>query len=96
MSINSAKVSLVLLFIPIPIPIPYNQIFSREAGYFRVLAFILVGEAIFIYIEEKFAYRWSIKKLTVSGEVLFSARLAGAQAAAETNMRFKYAILMCS
>ena len=57
-------------------------------SYFRVLAFILVGEVIFI--EEKFAYRRSIKKLTVPGEVLFNVRLAGAQAAAETSMRFKY------
>ena len=57
-------------------------------SYFRVLPFILVGEVIFV--EEKFAYRQSIKKLTVPGEVLFSARLAGVQAAAETSMRFKY------
>ena len=53
-------------------------------SYFRVLAFILFGEVIFV--EEKFAYRWSIKKLTVPGEVLFSAGLAGTQAAAETNI----------
>ena len=57
-------------------------------SYFRVLAFILVGEVIFV--EEKFTYTWSIKKLTVAGEVLFSARLSGAQAAAETSIRFKY------
>ena len=41
-------------------------------SYFRVLAFILVREVIFV--EEKFAYTWSIKKLTVADEVLFSAR----------------------
>ena len=52
---------------------------------FRVLAFILVGEVIFV--EEKFAYRWSMKRLTVLGDDLFSARLASAQAAAETSMR---------
>ena len=57
-------------------------------SYFRVLAFILLGKVIFV--EEKFPYRRSIKKLTVPGEVLFSARLVGAQAAAETSMRFKY------
>ena len=57
-------------------------------SYFRVLAFILVREVIFV--EEKFAYRQSIKKLTVPGEVLFSARFAGAQAAAETSMRPKH------
>ena len=56
-------------------------------GYFRVLAFILVGEVIFV--EEKFTYAWSIKKLTVPGQVLLSARLVGTQAAAETSMRFK-------
>ena len=44
-------------------------------SYFRVIVFILVGEVIFV--EEKFAYRWSIKKLTAPGEDLFSARLAG-------------------
>ena len=56
-------------------------------SYFCVLAFILVGEVIFI--EEKFAYyRQSIKKLTVPSEVLFSVRLAGAQAAAEISMHF--------
>ena len=46
---------------------------------------ILVGEVIFV--EEKFAYTWSIKKLTVADEVLFRAQLAGAQAAAETSIR---------
>ena len=54
-------------------------------SYFHILTFILVGEVIFV--QEKFAYRRSIKKLTAPGEVLFSARLAGAQAAAETSMR---------
>ena len=54
-------------------------------SYFRVLPFILVGEVIFV--EEKFAFKWSIKKLTVADEVLFSARLSGAQAAAETSIR---------
>ena len=38
-------------------------------------------------MEEKFAYAWSIKKHTVADEVLFSARLSGAQAAAETSIR---------
>ena len=33
-------------------------------SYFRVLPFILVGEVIFV--EEKFVYTWSIKKLTVA------------------------------
>ena len=59
-----------------------------HGNFFRILAFILVGGVIFI--EEKFAYRWSIKKLTMPGEVLFSAQLALAQAAAETSMHFKY------
>ena len=40
-------------------------------SYFRVLEFILVGEVIFV--EENFAYRQSIKKLTMPGKVLFSA-----------------------
>ena len=53
-------------------------------SYFRVLPFILVGEVIFE--EETFAYTWSIKKLTLEDEVLFSARLSGAQAAAETSI----------
>ena len=57
-------------------------------SYFRALAFILVGEVIFV--EENSRIEWPIKKLTMPGEVLFSARLAGAQAAAETSMRFKY------
>ena len=57
---------------------------------FRILAFILIGEVIFV--EEKFAYKQSIKKLTVPGEVLFSVRFVGAQAAAETSMRFKHTI----
>ena len=54
-------------------------------SYFRVLPFILVGEVIFV--EEKFVYAWSIKKLTLEDEVLISARLSGAQAAAETSIR---------
>ena len=54
-------------------------------SYFRVLSFILVGEVIFV--EEKFVYTWSIKNLTVADEVLFSAGLSGAQAAAETSIR---------
>ena len=41
------------------------------SSYFLVLIFIPVGEVIFI--EEKFAYRWSMKKLTVLGEVLLNA-----------------------
>ena len=55
-------------------------------SYFRVLVFILVRKVIFL--EEKFAYRRSIKKFTVPGEDLFSARLAGVQATAEINMHF--------
>ena len=39
-------------------------------SYFHVLAFILVGEVIFI--EEKFAYGRSIMKFTVPGEVLLA------------------------
>ena len=54
-------------------------------SYFRVLPFILVREVIFV--EEKFAYTWSIKKLTVADKVLFSAQLLGAQAAAEASIR---------
>ena len=44
-------------------------------SYFRVLVpvFILVGEVIFV--EEKFAYRWSIKNLTAPGEDLFGVRV---------------------
>ena len=45
-------------------------------SYFRVLVFILVGEA--ILIEEKFTYRWSMKKLTMPGEVMFSVELMSA------------------
>ena len=55
-------------------------------SYFRVLVFTLVGEAIFV--EEKFKYRRSIKKLTAPGEDLFSARLVGVRATAEINIRF--------
>ena len=39
-------------------------------SYFRVLAFILVLKVIFV--EEKFVYGRSIKKLTVPGEVLLA------------------------
>ena len=55
-------------------------------SYFCVLVFILVGGVIFV--EEKFAYRRSIKKLTAPAEDLFSARLAGVRATAEINIRF--------
>ena len=41
--------------------------------YFCFLAFILVGEVIFI--EEKFVCRQSRKKLAMPGEVLLSMRL---------------------
>ena len=57
-------------------------------SYFHILEFIPIGEVIFV--GEKFAYRRLIMKLTVPGEVLFSVRLADAQAAAETSMHFKY------
>ena len=56
-------------------------------SYFHFLVLTLVREVIFI--EEKFAYRWSTKKPTMPGEVLFSEWLAGAWAAAGTSMHFK-------
>ena len=52
--------------------IPYKQFFM--GSYFHFLVIILVGEDIFV--EEKFVYRRSTKRLTVPGEVLFSVCLA--------------------
>ena len=53
-------------------------------SYFCILEFILVREVIFV--EEKFAYRRSIKKITTPGEVLFSAQLSGARAAVKKQL----------
>ena len=53
--------------------IPYNQIFHWKL----FLRFGIYPSRGGIFVEEKFAYRRSIKKLTVPGEDLFSARPVG-------------------
>ena len=50
-----------------PVSTVYHITRFFTGSYFRVLAFILVGEVIFV--EEKFTYRLSIKKLTVPHHV---------------------------